>query len=183
MFCKECGKQIDDNSKFCMFCGASFNEADISDNVITNLVDEPAEDPIVTVAETVSTATPTNIPPVDYSNANSQNATSNNVTKVKGRGKAITSLVLGIITIVWACIALSSYEEGLSQLYSIADSIAGAIGYCIGLNIVSLPAGIVGLCLGLSSKNKGGIRTAGIILNSIGLFLVSLTAIFVLSEF
>ena len=31
MFCKNCGKEIDDNSKFCMFCGVTLNEENIEE--------------------------------------------------------------------------------------------------------------------------------------------------------
>ena len=32
MFCKNCGKEIDNNAKFCMYCGKSINEEDNKEN-------------------------------------------------------------------------------------------------------------------------------------------------------
>lgn len=39
MFCKNCGKQINDNSKFCMYCGCNVDE---KDNIISHDETEPS---------------------------------------------------------------------------------------------------------------------------------------------
>ena len=63
----------------------------------------------------------------------------------QGKGMAVSSLVLGIVSIVLMC-----------------------------LWYVSIPCGIVGLVLGILAKKKGqkGMATAGIVLSIIGLVLV-----------
>ena len=76
MFCKYCGKEIEDNAFFCKYCKKSlhYNE-------------EPAQQEAV---ETPASAAP---PPVKHKNE-------------KSSGFSITSLVLGILAISISCFAL-----------------------------------------------------------------------------
>lgn len=43
MFCKRCGKEIEDSSKFCKYCGGSITEEAILQNSTSNGVDGPPE--------------------------------------------------------------------------------------------------------------------------------------------
>lgn len=36
MFCRECGKEIDDNAAFCIYCGKPTANTGVSNNVILN---------------------------------------------------------------------------------------------------------------------------------------------------
>ena len=125
MYCKYCGNLINDNSKFCEFCGQK-------------LVEETAA-------------------PVQ-----------------KGSGKAVASMVLGIIACVWSFFTILSFGN-IYYYIRYMDSFASLIGFFIGFNLISLPTSIVGLCLGLSSKCYNGKRTSGIILSSISISIISIS--------
>ncbi len=87
-------------------------------------------------------------------NGYNQGVTYNTSVPEPGRGTAIASLVLGIISLV--CIFFGTY------------AFLGSI------------CGIVGLILSIVSKNqgfKGGIRTAGFVLNLIGVIITVLVTI------
>ena len=78
MFCTSCGKQIDDNAKFCIYCGAhlSANEAPayeeppaeeaVADTKISVDREAPAPTPVVTPQPTPPPAQPQEKKPVDY---------------------------------------------------------------------------------------------------------------------
>ena len=98
------------------------------------------------------------------------------VKKAKnGNGKAVASMVLGIIAVVWAFISLfgiGNIEDSLTA--SLADTelseAAAKIAFGIGFNLLSLPCGIIGLILGLRAK-KNGKAIAGIITSSLALLV------------
>lgn len=100
----------------------------------------------------------------------------------KGKGKAISSMVLGIVAIVWAffaLLALGSIPSLVEQLIlEYPENILPAlIGAFIGFNILSLPTAIPGLALGISSKYKGGMKTSGIVLCSLSLVIALISLV------
>ncbi len=107
--------------------------------------------------------------------------TNSNASKTKGKGKAISSMVLGIIAIVWAFIvalALESIPSLIEKIILETTNVGPAIaGYFIGFNFLSLPTGITGLALGLSSKYKSGMRTSGIVTCSLSLLVALISLI------
>jgi len=108
-----------------------------------------------------------------HSLVESNNSTSANT---KGKGKAISSMVLGIIAIIWAFFALLALPTIPSLVEELLledpDAILPAlVGGFIGFNLISLPTAIPGLALGVSSKYKSGMRTSGIILCSLSLLV------------
>lgn len=102
-------------------------------------------------------------------------------TSNKGKGKAISSMVLGIIAITWAFLVAVSLESipSLSKEIMLEGTniVPAIIGAFIGLNILSLPTGITGLALGLSSKYKSGMRTSGIVTCSLSLLVALISLI------
>ena len=101
----------------------------------------------------------------------------------KGNGKAIASMVLGIIAVSCAFISLFSIgniEDSLIPLLESTTLSEGAAKFAfgIGFNLLSLPCGIIGLCLGAAAK-KNGKAIAGIITSSVAL-LVSIIAYIVI---
>jgi len=102
-------------------------------------------------------------------------------TSNKGKGKAISSMVLGIIAIIWAFLVAVSLESipSLSKEIMLEGTniVPAIIGAFIGLNILSLPTGITGLALGLSSKYKSGMRTSGIVTCSLSLLVALISLI------
>ncbi len=91
-------------------------------------------------------------------------------------GKAVASLVLGIIAVIWALMEIASFED-VGKIIE-ERSFAYLFGAFIGLNILSLPCGLTGLLLGLKST-KDGKGKAGLIMSIIAL-AVSLVSIFVI---
>lgn len=93
----------------------------------------------------------------------------------KGNGKAVASMVLGIIAVCWAVLSLFSIgniEPKLSELLLETElsEAAAKFSFGIGYNLLSLPCGIIGLILGLRAK-KNGKAIAGIITSSIALLV------------
>lgn len=101
------------------------------------------------------------------------NNTNNKNNCVKGNGRTIATMVLGIVAITWAFMSLLSLFEIGSMLDEYTTiSVAEVIGFIIGYNLFSLPTSIVGLCLGLTSKIKNNKNTAGIIMCIVSLIIV-----------
>ncbi|MDX2132396.1 MAG: DUF4339 domain-containing protein [Planctomycetota bacterium] len=72
------------------------------------------------------------------------------------------------------------YADGMGITSMVLGIVAIAIVFCV--NIFAAPLPITGLILGLLSKQKGGVRTTGIILNSIALALLAgLVVAFIMS--
>ena len=44
MICKKCGKEIDNDSKFCTFCGESFEEETVNEQPLEEIIVVPAEE-------------------------------------------------------------------------------------------------------------------------------------------
>ena len=100
----------------------------------------------------------------------------------KGKGKAISSMVLGIVAIIWAffaLLALSTIPFLVKELVlENPENIWPAmVGGFIGFNIISLPTAIPGLALGISSKYKGGMKTSGIVLCSLSLLIALISLV------
>lgn len=156
--CKTCGAELKDGDKFCMNCGTNVEPAapveektgfaafvekaedkaeELGNKTVEtfNKVEDKVDD-IVDKAEEKVTAT-VNAAPVNTAPVNGQ---------VPGKGKAIASLVLGLVAIVCWFFGFSA--------------------------IASLVCGIIGVALAGKAKKEGyvgGIRTAGFVLSLIGL--------------
>lgn len=146
MFCPQCGNNLINNTNFCSKCGARITPPEAS-----------AEAPVVENAEPENTATVQNneFTPVQPAPFAQNNVYPTDVVYVSsgngGSGKAVTSLVLGILSLItWL------------------------------LPILGLPMSIVGLALGISGqKNQEGkgMATAGMVLSIIGLVLSAINSI------
>ena len=104
-------------------------------------------------------------------------------SKKKGNGKAVASMVLGIIAVVWAFMSLLSFGNIEPNLLNLLDEtelteVAAKISFAIGFNILSLPCGIIGLILGCRAK-KNGKAVAGIITSSIALLIAIIACIII----
>ncbi len=153
MFCFNCGNSLNEGSKFCPNCGMKVKE----DKVIV------------------------------------QSQTEQYVTTNRS-GLATASLVLGIIDVVFvvfSClltVSFSAYiiDKHASILYHLTDSeVVENIATVILINILPFLMAATGLPLGLFSnvKNKDnkGFKIAGIILNTITVFLCIIQLIVVVS--
>lgn len=104
------------------------------------------------------------------------------VTNKKGSGKSITSLVLGIIGLVFALLVLLGMSDAEISLDLINTSLSYKISYGIGFILIQASLGILGLCFGVSDRKDGknGKNNAGIILSIITLFICIIQFIIVL---
>ena len=98
-------------------------------------------------------------------------------------GKAVASMVLGIIAVSWAFISLFSFgniEEGVLEAIDNSDlaEAAAKFAFALGFNILSLPCGIIGLVLGCRAK-KNGKAVAGIITSSIAILIAVIACIII----
>lgn len=105
-------------------------------------------------------------------------------TKNTGKGKAITSLVLGIVAVFWSLSMLAGIEEGTETLiveYYYNPNIIYLLSFYIGYTLFALTPGIIGIIMGIKSKKQKNSKmaTAGIILTSIAL----ISCIFVFIKF
>lgn len=109
-------------------------------------------------------------------------ATTNAPAK-KANGKAIASMILGIIAVTWAFISLFSFGNIEDALYEALENTEAAeaaarFAFALGFNILSLPCGIIGLVLGLRAK-KNGKAISGIITSSIALLIALIACIII----
>lgn len=113
MFCKQCGAKLADDNKICSSCGTN-NEVKVEESSNPEVV---ANDTVEKTSEVVNQPEP------------------------KKEGKAIASLVIGIISLfIW--------PFGVTFIVT-----------------------LIGFILGVTYKGKSGKKTAGIILNTIGMLL------------
>ena len=102
-------------------------------------------------------------------------------------GKAIASMVLGIIAAIWALMSLASIgniEEALVEAFAennLTDEFAGNFGFFIGSNLLSLPCGIIGLILGLVAKPKNGKAITGIITSIAALLVTAISLVIIMN--
>lgn len=130
MFCSNCGTKIPDGSKFCPNCGAPVGASVPSQPKVN---EAPQNHPAPAV-------------PKPQNNSYQQPVNNANNTEAPEHGKAIASMVLGIVGVVLWFFGYSS--------------------------IVSIVLGIIGLILSSNAKKAGnteGIRTAGFVLSLISL--------------
>lgn len=139
MNCKNCGYPLKNDDQFCPNCG--------------NIIEKTA-DIIEIVDEEESNHDEVSSAPVNVIVENKP--VKNNIPKEEQFDtkdwKAATSLIIGIISLLFAFI----------------------------VNIYVLPLAIFGLIIGILSKQKGALKTVGIILNSIAI-VCSIVVIFVLT--
>lgn len=100
MYCIKCGKQLEDGTKFCIFCGTKQEEAAPAYEAPTPTEKFKAED----------TAPAYQPPKFDEPKSDYAPPVNNNPTppKKKGKGAVILSIVLGIL--VLALLALNAYQ-------------------------------------------------------------------------
>ena len=138
MYCKKCGKQIEDSSKFCEFCGASFSD----------------ESQQVEPMKVQSESPQQNYPPPQQGYAPQQGYVPQNV-----RG-GVTELVLGIISIIMSgIIFFQSCAVGLGNAILENEDDSGSAGIMVAIFIFI--GGIVGMAT-RKSDGKGGAITAGV---------------------
>lgn len=169
MYCKNCGKVLNQGELFCAYCGAKVeNEINIdtgnneiknketetflnvnssNDNINENQSNyinmvSTANENQSNYINTVSTANQNFNTDSNNKQIQQSNVQYQNNTNNKGN-KSIVSLILGIVSVVLSFV----------------------------LNIFIIPVAIIGLILGLTEKNKSGKKTAGIILNAIAIIL------------
>ena len=112
MFCTKCGKEINDNSKFCVHCGASLTNETATTPVMT---------PVVETTETVNNAEP---------------------VKKKSNGLAVAGLVcsffIPLLGWIFGGIGLSkSKETGKGKGMSIAAIIISTVMFVVNLILMN----------------------------------------------
>ena len=154
-FCPNCGQPIEEGTSFCRNCGY-------------NLGATPAPTPV----NQVNYAQPVYAQPA-YEPAK------------KGKGLAVASLVLGIISVIWSLLTLASFSAVEDELIQVLETtelsaIAAKISYGIGFVLIITVTGVLALIFGLKRKNFG-LGKAGIILAAISLLVAVISFIYVLS--
>lgn len=156
MFCTNCGSKINSGEKFCPNCGTKVEEktAEVLDVEETTTNTKP-----VANEHSLSETQPvmSNVPITDSGNSfenfgqylnQSQQPGAAMAKKQDGMGTA--SLVIGVISVVLSFVC----------------------------NVLIIPLAILGLVFGLICKTKGGKKTAGIILNILGIVIPIVILIF-----
>ena len=104
----------------------------------------------------------------------------------RGKGLAVASLVLGIISLFYSLIslgALSGIEDSLIEAYEtsgLESAMVAKISFGIGFVLVVTITGILSLIFGINRK-KYGLGKAGIILSSIALVIAVISFIYILT--
>jgi Predicted membrane protein len=101
-------------------------------------------------------------------------------TQVKEKkGKGIASMILGIVSVVYAIMAFSAMGEFEVMIAAEGYSVAVAVGAVL----IQMSTGIVGLCLGVSErkKKKNGFNGSGFWLSIIGIAISTIQFIMVVS--
>lgn len=148
MYCKNCGKNLNQGELFCGNCGAKV-ENNVNLNQVVNQTNLDTNQTDTFVNE--------NLQQMNNNNLNSDNNQLNYNNSKKKEILGTISLILGIVSFVLAFF----------------------------LNILILPLAIIGLVLGIINKKKNGKKIAGIILNVISIFIISVViiiAVFILKS-
>lgn len=155
--------------KFCPNCGQQIEEGtSFCRNCGCNLSAAPAQTPINQVNY------------VQQPNYAAQNPAQ------RGKGLAVASLVLGIISLLYSLIslaALSGVEDSLIEAYEtsgLESAMVAKISFGIGFVLVVTITGILSLIFGINRK-KYGLGKAGIILSSIALVIAVISFIYILT--
>ena len=155
--------------KFCPNCGQQIEEGtSFCRNCGYNLSATPAQTPINQVNY------------VQQPNYAAQNPAQ------RGKGLAVASLVLGIISLFYSLIslvALSGIEDSLIEAYEtsgLESAMVAKISFGIGFVLVVIITGILSLIFGINRK-KYGLGKAGIILSSIALVIAVISFIYILT--
>jgi hypothetical protein len=146
MYCEKCGKQIEDNSKFCDYCGASI--ANESEQVQPGRIqgESPGQ----------------HYPPQQgYAQQQPAPVQQQGYPPPQNTREGITELVLGIISIILSVlIFIQSYLVEFSEAIFNRDSGSGTTG--IFVSIFVLVAGIAGIAT-RKSEDIGGAIAAGVL--------------------
>lgn len=160
-YCPNCGQPLEEGTNFCRSCGYGVAPA-------------PTQAP--QQANQVNYAQPV-MPQPAYAPVYAQ--------PQSGKGLAIASLVLGIISVIWSLLTLASFSQVEDELIKVLETtelseMAAKISYGIGFVLIITVTGVLALIFGLKRKNFG-LGKAGIILASISLLVAVISFIYVLS--
>lgn len=143
MFCPNCGQKNDDDRKFCMKCGKSFEQENQKLDQNTNSSGEFIGE---NINNTMNTGFPYIIMPAPVKADNC----------IYSNGSKVIRLVIGIISIVLSVvISIQSFASGIVNIFENPDGIDGTAGLL--LSILMLAAGIISIA---ARKTRGGIITA-----------------------
>lgn len=154
MFCKKCGKKIENVDMFCPKCGTPTNEAEV-----------PAQG---------------SVQPAYYPNPYGQYEK----PKTPGNGLSIAGMVLGIVGLVYALITLLAIMDKdfefkiLEYRGEVIPFAIGVIFIQSALSCTGLPLSISGMTKKISGKN-----VAGLILNSITIILSIVYFIYIVANY
>ena len=156
-FCPNCGQQT--NGNFCTNCGTNLATNNNQMNSQPMYNNQMPNQPMY------------NNQPNTQMYPNQMNA------PVQKNGKAVASLVLGIIAIIWALFEVLAFGDVSNNVApdGTISNVAYGIAFFIGFNILSFPCGLIGLILGLKSKHVGTGK-AGLILSAIALLVCVISA-------
>jgi hypothetical protein len=156
MYCKKCGKQIEDNSKFCDYCGAS--TADESNQVQSGQVQGESPRQHYPPQQSYAQQQPGPVQQQGYVQQQPGYVQQPGYPPPANTGGGVTDFILGIISIVLSVIIfIQSYLVGFSEAIFSSDSGSGTAGKAVSIfvfiaGIIVLIAGIVGLVI---RKNDG----------------------------
>jgi hypothetical protein len=157
MYCKKCGKQIEDNSKFCDYCGAT--TADESNRVQPGQAQGESPRQNYSPQQGYAQQQPGPVQQQGYVQQPGYVQQQAYPSPANTRG-GVTELVLGIISIILSVlIFIQSTLVGIGE--AIFDSDSGGGGTGIAVSFFVLIAGIVGLAT--RKSGKGGAITAGVL--------------------
>jgi len=154
MFCQKCGTQIDDNSKFCISCGATVEE----EPTVQAQPQQPQyQQPQYQQPQYVYVQKPS----------------------IPGRGLGIAGMVLGIIGLVYGFYSIFMAASIVGSFRRIAT---GALAFTfIFLSVLSiLGVSLAGAARNKGYRN--GISTTGVVTGVIGLVLFFIAIIIVLAD-
>ena len=179
MKCHSCGNEIRDDAQFCTVCG-------------TKMVAAPVTQPVANApVQPQPWIPPHGQPGVQYVCTYAQHPTmpgSPQIVyvrpKVRGRGFGITAMVLGIIGLLYVFCGVVMVEEGIRQFSNILGNntlaamkveyttfMKGLMSVLVVFGVMPLLALIFGICSRVRGY-KNGISMSGLIMGSVGLFLV-----------
>ena len=178
MFCKNCGQPLNENQAICLNCGVKTSDGvNFCSNCGNSLAEGTAFCPSCGAA--CGGIQPRNVVPQQVVYVRE---------KIPGRGFGITSLVLGIVGLVYAVslllvmpltYAFSYISTSLDAAYGMYEIAAFDFLPVLAILIYSIPS-ILAVIFGIVSEKRGyhtGIRKGGFITGCIGLILYVLSCI------
>ena len=114
-------------------------------------------------------------------NNNYQNTNANNVIQTEKKGKGIASMILGILSTLYALMAFAAFED-LDRELLFYDS-AEKFGFAFGFVLIQSVLAIIAICLACSERKtkKNGFNTAGFWLSLITFAMIAIQFIYVIT--